>query len=733
MEDVVNAVEGAAVGNLGQSKQHTKQNGAISTSPQAKSFQNSPVGETLTGNFSQVLPTIKNDVSNLNTQVGKGNPGTLMGLTGVDTPIGEGETPGEVNGSMPSGTKLVNQGVKGNADLEPQAKSVNPQILDAKGNPTTSTTQEPTLPKINPQQVKPEPEPQPEMLQPQYSDKAAANRQKYYDENTTTPSKSDINANQQRNLPLDDHNITSIQAQKRVNATLNRYGIKGSATQQKEMQENTINMLSNNAQKQIASDVAGDPAGNSTTAEDLTNEIYANMVNNPGKYQIPQSQLKTQIGSYLSRVYARATGNTGITAGSAIPDTIPDTIVYKMKQLMNQDAKTTYSQPDPTKWNVDQQLSHYGRDAFDDVIDAKHPEVSGINSDTADLFKADGALKKGVNTENTATAKGMGKFGKFGIGVGGTVGAVLGGMDMLKFAGIDPVKAAEFVGASGYQAGKNAVDFLTGNKSQSQNPNIPNKNSNQNQLGHGSIMTPFDTNVNSMSALPTSPDQIALNQDGSVGMANVYTWKDQNNNPLFADPTKIQADGEKLTAILQTPAYNSSTLLQAQARGLQNQIANETQFSKPINDNFQKYKTGTSLFNQTIVDSQKAGLDISNYNGSYNDLLNQISSKNTLLAQDLQKLKAAGLIGEQVSFTGTLTGALQRAAQSNLVEFYNIVGGQNPTAIGQGATTPQGQTTAGAITPTSPMPKINYSQGAPQNQQLPPMPNFQQIGSQFAQ
>jgi len=258
----------------------------------------------------------------------------------------------------------------------------------------------------------------------QFKQQAQQNRADYANNNKMIPTKSDITENTNRGLPLND-DIPTTDDKTRINATLNKYGITGDFTRQKTLQEQKIADLSNDASGQIQSDYAKDPTANSTSNTDLTNEIYANMKNNPSKYHIPSSQLPNEINKYIGNLYARATGNVGVTSESAIPDAIPDPIIYKMKQLAGQDSKTTFSQPDPTKWSSAQQVSRFGRDSMDDIIDAKHPEVSGINTDTADLIKADEPLRKKYNAEQEQLAKNNGKGNFFTNHPKGSLGAAL--------------------------------------------------------------------------------------------------------------------------------------------------------------------------------------------------------------------------------------------------------------------------------------------------------------------
>lgn len=257
----------------------------------------------------------------------------------------------------------------------------------------------------------------------QYKQQAQQNRAEYANNNKMISTKSDITENTNRGLSLND-DIPTTGDKARINATMNKHGITGDFTRQKTLQEQKIANLSNDASGQIQSDYAKDPTTNSTSSTDLTNEIYANMKNNPSKYHIPSSQLSNEISKYVNNLYARATGNVGTTSESDIPDSIPDPIIYRMKQLAGQDSQTTFSQPDPTKWSSSQQVSRFGRDSMDDIIDAKHPEVAGINSDTADLIKANDPLMKKYNAEQEQLAKNRGKGNFFTNHPKGTIGAV---------------------------------------------------------------------------------------------------------------------------------------------------------------------------------------------------------------------------------------------------------------------------------------------------------------------
>lgn len=340
-----------------------------------------------------------------------------------------------------------------------------------------------------------------------------------------------------------------------------------------------------------------------------------------------------------------------------------------------------------------------------------HPKADAAIKRQAAMIDARPYVADAASDEIKGAAKGGGITNKGILGTGLLASTPLDiyALNSITNGGVG--KALNLAGGYALDKVQQAYDALMHKPNNGQVNDSVSKSSNNKYLGHGSIMTPFDTNVNSMSTLPATPQDIAVNADGTMGIANVYTWKDTKNNPLFVSNEDIKSDNDTLAGLQQQYAVNGSSVVEGQISALQTKIAAETQFSKAANDNWGNFKTATSLYNQATVDSQKAGLDISNYNGSYNDLLNQVSQKNTDLAQDLQNLKNAGLLGDQVSFTGTLTGALQMANAASLVKFYNMIGQQDPTAVGTGTATqiPTAQGTSNTnTTMNSPMPAITY-------------------------
>jgi len=100
-KDVSSGVN-ALMNYINQPKAHTKTNGAISSNPvvqqvtqpiqqriiqTGQNFASSPIGQLLSGNYSNVIPTAESDIKNTAHQVASGNMSPFMGMLGVDAPM----------------------------------------------------------------------------------------------------------------------------------------------------------------------------------------------------------------------------------------------------------------------------------------------------------------------------------------------------------------------------------------------------------------------------------------------------------------------------------------------------------------------------------------------------------------------------------------------------------------------------------------------------------------------
>lgn len=209
--------------------------------------------------------------------------------------------------------------------------------------------------------------------------------------------KSDLLTNQKRNIVIDGDDIRTPNDANQVNATLNGYGVKGTPTEQLQATDDLIGQLNSRAKAVVAAQ------GGEIEKNQLINQTMQKLSYGSG-YNTSSSQLQADAKNYVNDLYIRATGQD-VTKGIVAPDRIPGTVVQEMKTLANLDAKSTWQQADPTKWNIRQRVSRYGRDAIDTLLDTEYPTASKLNNDMSDLYRAQSSLRKGANAEGVAMQK----------------------------------------------------------------------------------------------------------------------------------------------------------------------------------------------------------------------------------------------------------------------------------------------------------------------------------------
>lgn len=209
--------------------------------------------------------------------------------------------------------------------------------------------------------------------------------------------KEDFIINQKRNIQIDGKDIRTPNEVAQVNATLNGHGIKGTMTEQLQLANDKIADLSKQAKRIVESQ------GGAVSKDDLINQTMQKLSYGSGP-DISTEQMGADARNYINDLYVRATGQD-VTKGIIAPKNIPGSIVQDMKTLANADARSTFEQPDPTKWNIRQRVSRYGRDAIDTMLDTEYPGASKLNNDMSDLYRAQDSLRKGANAEGAAMQK----------------------------------------------------------------------------------------------------------------------------------------------------------------------------------------------------------------------------------------------------------------------------------------------------------------------------------------
>lgn len=364
---------------------------------------NSPAGQLIQGNYGNVLPAFQKRIADINAnpenELSKVNfvgemadiptfgklpaipkkPPVILNAKG--NPIKSANAIADVGSNPPIGNYILDKNKNLIPNLKPQEPVYSQELPTY---PKTSTLQEKTQ-GIN-------------LEQPVEINKTPLKRPP--SERTFSSdnfSKDDILTNQKRNIQIDGKDIKTPNEVNQIHATLNGYGIKGTPTQELQGASDQIGKLAKQT-KQIISNEGG-----TVSKESLINQTQQNL-SYGSNHNIPQSQLQASARNYINNVYVRAIGED-VTKGIAAPADIPGSVVADMKTIMNQDARSTFQQPDPTKWSINQQVSRYGRDATDTILDTQYPNASKLNNDMSDLYKAEDSLRKGANAESNIAQK----------------------------------------------------------------------------------------------------------------------------------------------------------------------------------------------------------------------------------------------------------------------------------------------------------------------------------------
>lgn len=188
----------------------------------------------------------------------------------------------------------------------------------------------------------------------------------------------------------------------------------------------------------------------------------------------------------------------------------------------------------------------------------------------------------------------------------------------------------------------------------------------------------YDPSIAAPTDIPQNQSQLKQNADGTMGIANIYAWKDPNdpsgNSPLITSPQVFKAEGDQLATLKaqQAAAPNSQTA--SAIAQLEGNIAAQHTLSDPINSTYQGAAVKNNAYSQVIREVQAAGPSIANYNGTYNDFIKQISPKYANLAAGLQVLEQAGGINPNGTIKGaTLINAMQTAQAGSLMSLYNTL------------------------------------------------------------
>jgi len=171
---------------------------------------------------------------------------------------------------------------QGNPEFKPNVNPEAPMYSSTQDTPASGFTKE-ELAKNNAE------------LPPITSEKPFTPVSKITPERTFTPdnpTKTDILANQKRNIQIDGTDIKSPNDVNQVNATLNGYKINGSLTDQAQAVNNKIGELSDQAKTIISNQ------GGAISKSDLVNQTAHNLTYSQ-EYQLGTSQAKNQATLYL--------------------------------------------------------------------------------------------------------------------------------------------------------------------------------------------------------------------------------------------------------------------------------------------------------------------------------------------------------------------------------------------------------------------------------------------------
>ncbi|HEX9059151.1 MAG TPA: hypothetical protein VF941_03135 [Clostridia bacterium] len=356
----------------------------------------------------------------------------------------------------------------------------------------------------------------------------------------------------QRQLPIDGKYIKDASQQQQVNATLDGYGIThgtsfeqlNAAKKQGQMLQDTIENYAKGQQGtinkgQLINDVAFDF---------MKNNMY------PGQEEYMANQL-------VDSAFKRSAADTMMQTRSVAPDTISAYDAVKMKGRAGDDANSTFTQPDDTKWTDEQRGAHVLWDNLDNQIDSQFPAIKKLNNDQSDLINAQQGLRNGANNEIKQLAQQNPSFLKkhwkaiSGLGVG---------------LGL-PLTIAGVTVATGLPSSKNGFNNESpkGIGNSQTNGNNTNGIAPQNNiLYHTQSISDGSANVNQ-----TDPVQVKPNADGNWSTFDPTQLRDANGKQVIMNETDYKKDTAQITDYMNANPGNSTIQTQGQNALAQLKIA----------------------------------------------------------------------------------------------------------------------------------------------------------------
>lgn len=457
----------------------------------------------------------------------------------------------------------------------------------------------------------------------------------------------DLDENARRGLDYTD-NIQTPKQKAQVNATFNGYKIKGTQDQQLQGIDDQKGILSDAAQAQVAED------GGNTSKVDLLSNMQHDLAYNGSKHNIASPDIPAKSIEYLNNVYVRATGGDPTKiAGDVMPDSVPDTIVQKMKSIMGKDASSTFGK-DPSTWTPFQQVSRYGRNAFDSILDKNHPEAAVLNNDMADLYNGEESIRAGANAEGKAAQKAAVEeantvkpniFQRAGNVIGavahnpiaqaaGISEGLRGGADIGTLIGAGGIAGKFLADKTGqaFNAFENKIGYAPKDKQIKKSGEIgaPSHQGSKNSNEPSSITDPQSP---IHPGIISQPGRYAEKTPQELGFQAGKDFRSQDSAY-----TKQIADLQGKLDVSGSSLYQSQI---DQVKGQQKQL--EDTFNDPL---YQKvittggdYNEFAGVANPAIPLINKAPLNLLNLNGSYDKLLNSTDKNYQSLGIFLQKLQ----------------------------------------------------------------------------------------------
>lgn len=489
-----------------------------------------------------------------------------------------------------------------------------------------------------------------------------------------------------------------------IHETLDRYGITNpTAEEQLSVLPAKRTQIYQEAQAKIASDPTVAPL------QTVTDNINKELASQTRLKDISAPAAKDAIDSYTANLYNEAMNTTN----NPVPTTIPYKTLFDMKTLANKDyAKVVEKHLNNTPLTDVEKVNAAYRNGLDRTITARYPAVKQDTMDMSNMYKAQTPLAKAIPKYEAPkpTEPGMSKWTKVKDAAIAAAGFGAAGKEL----GLNPVPAVSAgVGALTHQFEQFFSKQSSANQGQAIKGN-PNDSDNAQNNSHGYSMTQFDPNVKGATDLPSDGSNIKSLPDGTFGVANIFSWKDPSDpsgkTPLFTSAATIKDESDNLATMKGQLAAEGgkNPQLEGQIATLSGQIDAQKSFSDPVNNVYTGVLNANSAYSKAIQDAQAANLDLSNFNGSYNDLIKQIQPKNAILAADIEKLEKLNQVAGNGIVSGTLVNALQAGAQANLMTLYSTANSQLGYT-GEGSTGFQ----ATAPVPTTSAIAGQSAQGAP--------------------